>query len=183
MPTERLSGKQHRRTPFTRRDAAILLALAGLFVVAPIIMTMMRNDRFFQTQNRWRSSIAWDRTWPDLPPSTSRTRLRPGIARAIYAFAGKEADVLEHIPCYCGCVTQGHRSNADCYVKHRSVDARVTEWNDHGLTCPLGPDITGDVMLWREQSRPMATIRRDIENEYSRRGPATPTPWPEGEPK
>jgi len=46
------------------------------------------------------------------------------------------------------------------------------------MTCPVGPDITGDVMLWRKNGTPLLTIRNDIEREYGSRGPATPTPPP-----
>jgi len=38
--------------------------------------------------------------------------------------------------------------------------------------CPICADITGDVMLWRENGRSLASIRHDVEHEYSSRGPA-----------
>ena len=104
--------------------------------------------------------------------------LREDIARAVYSFAGTKPDVLEHIPCFCGCRLRGHGSVHDCYVKHRSAESVVTEWDDHGLTCALATDITGDVMLWHDQGESLSTIRRRIDQEFGTRGPATDTPLP-----
>lgn len=125
-----------------------------------------------------RVSVSWDPSWPALPALSGARGLRIDEARALYAFAGKNPDVLKHIPCYCSCQSEGHQSNHDCYVGQRSTDGRVIEWNSHGMTCPVGPDITGDVMLWREKGRTLSTIRDDIDHEYGSRGPATPTPRP-----
>jgi hypothetical protein len=117
-------------------------------------------------------------SWLPLPTPTSTATLPADVARAIYTFAGKEPEVLRYIPCYCGCRMQGHHSNHDCFVKRRTTDGRVGEWDVHGLVCPLAPDITGDVMLWHERGRPMSVIRKDIDKEFGHRGPATPTPLP-----
>lgn len=41
-------------------------------------------------------------------------------------------EVLGYIPCYCGCVRDGHRDNFDCYV----AEARVDGWvvlDTHGF--------------------------------------------------
>ena len=41
----------------------------------------------------------------------------PGIVES-YAFAARHPEVLQHMPCYCGCEreTPPHRSNYDCFV-------------------------------------------------------------------
>lgn len=104
--------------------------------------------------------------------------LREDIARALYAFAGTKPAVLQHIPCYCGCVKDGHTSAHDCFVCRRSTTGVVTEWNQHGMVCPLATDITGDVMLWDEQGESLKVIRQRIEREFQSRGPATDTPLP-----
>ena len=36
-----------------------------------------------------------------------------------FAFANKE--LLEQVPCYCGCVAMGHESNYDCYVDDHAL--------------------------------------------------------------
>ena len=123
--------------------------------------------------------MVWDSLWPVLP-ALEPAGLRSDEARALDAFAGRNAEVLTYIACYCGCQSQGHQNNHDCYVSQRSADGRVTEWNGHARTCPVGGDIAADVMLWRETGRSLSSIRDDIDREYRARGPATSTPRPPG---
>lgn len=49
--------------------------------------------------------------WPE---SYQRAR---GEVREAYAYATRHADLLSFMPCYCGCVQDGHRGNYDCYVQ------------------------------------------------------------------
>ncbi len=51
-------------------------------------------------------------------------RAAPEVQEA-YRFAVAHPDVLQFIPCYCGCVNQGHRSNRDCYVREVRADGSV----------------------------------------------------------
>jgi hypothetical protein len=37
--------------------------------------------------------------------------------REAYQFALANKDILENIPCFCGCVEAGHKSNYNCYVQ------------------------------------------------------------------
>ena len=37
--------------------------------------------------------------------------------QATYRFALANKETLRYMPCYCGCVSDGHTSNYDCYVK------------------------------------------------------------------
>lgn len=42
-----------------------------------------------------------------------------------YRFAVANPNVLQYIPCYCGCVNQGMTSNHDCYVQESRSDGTV----------------------------------------------------------
>jgi hypothetical protein len=42
-----------------------------------------------------------------------------------YRFAVANPDVLQYMPCYCGCVNQGHTSNKDCYIDAIRADGLV----------------------------------------------------------
>lgn len=174
----RLSWLRRRDAPRSNLQAAILTGLALALFLALMTVMAVHNERFHKNLGDDWPSLPWDPAWPALPTLSVGGHLRVDVARAIYAFAGTKPQILQHIPCYCGCRSQGHRSNHDCYVKQRSADGRVTEWNNHGLMCPLGPDITGDVMLWHDRGRSLSTIRQDIDREFGSRGPATPTPEP-----
>lgn len=174
------SKRKHRtRTPLSNVQAAVVTAVSFGVMAAVVVASLQRQAQSLQERDEWRKSVSWDPSWPALPALSGARGLRIDEARALYAFAGKNPDVLKHIPCYCGCQSEGHQSNHDCYVGQRSIDGRVIEWSSHGMTCPVGPDITGDVMLWREKGRTLSTIRDDIDREYGSRAPATPTPRPQ----
>ena len=53
-----------------------------------------------------------------LPAEIARMleRLTPE-AKEAYAYALERPDVLEHMPCYCGCGEMGHTSNLSCFVR------------------------------------------------------------------
>jgi diadenosine tetraphosphatase ApaH/serine/threonine PP2A family protein phosphatase len=50
----------------------------------------------------------------------------------LYAFAAKDADTLQWMPCTCGCGSLGHGSNRACYVKAETA-SRVT-FTSHAAT-------------------------------------------------
>jgi hypothetical protein len=45
----------------------------------------------------------------------------PVEVREAYRFAIANRDTLKYIPCYCGCGSEGHTSNASCYFKDSST--------------------------------------------------------------
>ena len=53
-----------------------------------------------------------------LPPDIMKA---PAEVREAYRFAISNRDTLRYIPCYCGCGSTGHTSNASCYVKDSST--------------------------------------------------------------
>jgi hypothetical protein len=55
-----------------------------------------------------------------LPPDIARA---PAEIREAYRFAILNRDTLRYIPCYCGCGSDGHTSNASCYFKDNSTPA------------------------------------------------------------
>ena len=175
-----------RRAPVRRRrdktslsnvQAGVLMAVAGAFMVAMMVMIIVRHDRSLAEWNVAIPSVPCDSSWPSLPVVANVARTLPvDLADDVYAFAGRNPDLLQYVPCYCGCRSQGHRSNLECYVRQHAPYGQVTEWNSHGHTCPVGPDITVDVMLWHQDGTPLSTIRDHIDHEFSSRGPATPTP-------
>jgi hypothetical protein len=50
-----------------------------------------------------------------------------------YRYAAAHPEVLQYIPCTCGCRNTGHRHNGDCYVKERHEDGRIT-FTSHAAT-------------------------------------------------
>ena len=55
-----------------------------------------------------------------------------GETAALYRFARERGDVLQWMPCTCGCEQHGHSSNRSCYVKSETADS--TTWTSHAAT-------------------------------------------------
>jgi len=52
-------------------------------------------------------------------------RQAPQGVRDAYRFAIANRRILAQIPCFCGCGTEGHKSNADCYIKDVKADGSI----------------------------------------------------------
>jgi hypothetical protein len=52
-------------------------------------------------------------------------RRAPAEVREAYRFAIVNRETLRYIPCYCGCGSEGHTSNASCYVKDSSTREKL----------------------------------------------------------
>ena len=68
-------------------------------------------------------------------PFVAQTAGPVDLMRQAYVFAARNPDVLDYVPCYCGCgQSDGHRGNTDCFVESRAPNGAVTEWDIHGMT-------------------------------------------------
>lgn len=56
----------------------------------------------------------------------------PNVQEA-YRSAADNGEVLQYIPCFCGCKNIGHHHNADCYVAERLLGGRIT-FTSHAAT-------------------------------------------------
>jgi hypothetical protein len=52
-------------------------------------------------------------------------RKAPPNVREAYRFAIANRGILQQIPCYCGCGSDGHKNNADCYITDVKPDGTV----------------------------------------------------------
>ena len=51
---------------------------------------------------------------------------------ADYAWAAQHYEELRNIPCYCGCGSVGHTSNATCYYRY-DKNGKILGWDAHAL--------------------------------------------------
>ena len=51
-------------------------------------------------------------------------RASPEVQEA-YRYAVAHPEILQYMPCYCGCVNAGHASNKDCYIDEVRPDGSV----------------------------------------------------------
>jgi hypothetical protein len=98
------------------------------------------------------------------------------VLRDAHIFTADHPEVASYIPCYCGCGSAGHKHNADCFVKGRDPDGRVTEWEPHGVACAVCIDIAVDSMKMRNSGASVTAIRKKVRSEYLPNFPSSETP-------
>jgi hypothetical protein len=99
-----------------------------------------------------------------------KVKSAPVVTQQAYQFAVANPDVMQHIPCYCGCGSMGHTSNYSCYVE--SVDANGTPKFDlHAIGCSICVDITQDAMRLTKEGKSPQVIKLYVDKTYSRFGP------------
>jgi len=97
--------------------------------------------------------------------------------RQVYALAAQHSELLESIPCYCGCGdSAGHRNNLNCFV-HSIEDDGTVVWDDHGTRCNVCLEIALNSVYAQSQGKSVEEIRGMIDRSYQF-GYAKPTPTP-----
>jgi len=120
---------------------------------------------------------------PGALPALPRVPFEPvrpmAVVQQVYEFAARHPEVLQYVPCYCGCERIGHGGNHDCFVKSRAANGRINEWDAHGLGCTICLDVGRDAMTMFNASASVTQIRAAIEKKYALHFPSsTPTPQP-----
>jgi len=96
----------------------------------------------------------------------------------LYQQAAKHQELLENIPCYCGCGdSAGHMNNYDCFVYENKKDGSVT-WDDHATKCGVCLEIAAEAINEYNNGKSIKEIRKMIDEKY-KEGYAEPTPTPE----
>ena len=76
--------------------------------------------------------------------------------RAAYEVAKDIPEVLEQLPCFCGCMTSfGHKNNLFCFK------------DQHGSGCTICQDIALDARKMHDQGMAIAQIQETIKAKYS----------------
>jgi Protein of unknown function with PCYCGC motif len=75
----------------------------------------------------WRGSEAAEHRYRLAPENVLPVDIAaaPATVREAYRFAIANRDTLRYIPCYCGCGSEGHTSNASCYLKDSSTTPKL----------------------------------------------------------
>ena len=88
--------------------------------------------------------------------------LSPGMfgdekTRAAYQTAKDIPEVLEQLPCFCGCMSSfGHKNNLFCFK------------DQHGSGCDMCQNIALEARKLHDQGMAIAQIRENIKTRYSR---------------
>ncbi len=105
----------------------------------------------------------------DMP---SEVRTAPITVQESYQFAVANPEILEQIPCYCGCGAMGHTSNYSCYAEGTEASGE-TILDGHALGCTICVDITQDTMRLLTQGKSITEIQAYVDQRYSQYGPPT----------
>jgi hypothetical protein len=95
----------------------------------------------------------------------------PVATQQVYQFAFANKDVLEHIPCYCGCKEIEHKNNYDCYVDGQAANGQLA-YDPHALNCQVCVDITQAALRLTREGKSPGAIKTYIDRQYSRFGPS-----------
>jgi hypothetical protein len=80
----------------------------------------------------------------ELPHAVHRSG---GMTAASYHAALQMPQLLEQVPCTCGCMgVLGHRHNRDCYIDEVYRDGSV-RYSTHGIGCAVCQAITRDTLV------------------------------------
>jgi hypothetical protein len=122
---------------------------------------------------------------PDLPPLPASivNAARPvEMTKAAYEFAARHPEVMNYVPCFCGCERPGlgHQGNHDCFVAARDDAGDVTAWEPHGLGCQVCIDVGFQARQMFARGASVHEIRTAIDQAYAGATLHTPTPMPPG---
>lgn len=98
--------------------------------------------------------------------------------KIIYRAVAENQELLEHIPCYCGCGRSvNHSHNYHCFIYENKEDGSVV-WNDHATRCQVCLDIAADSIVEYKNGKTVAEVRELIEEKYDGQGYPEPTHTP-----
>ncbi|HJW91825.1 MAG TPA: PCYCGC motif-containing (lipo)protein [Anaerolineales bacterium] len=95
----------------------------------------------------------------------------PAVVSQAYQFAAANPEVVQQLPCYCGCGSMGHTSNYDCYIAGVEASGAIT-YDPHALGCSICVDITQDAMRLLRQGKTVPEIRAYVDATYAKYGPS-----------
>lgn len=93
----------------------------------------------------------------------------PVAVQEAYQFNASNPDIMQDIPCYCGCGDIGHTSNYDCYISEVDASGKIT-FDNHALGCSICVDITQDVMRMLRDGKTPQDARAYVDATYSKYG-------------
>ncbi|HEU0237196.1 MAG TPA: PCYCGC motif-containing (lipo)protein [Candidatus Limnocylindrales bacterium] len=95
-----------------------------------------------------------------------------------YAFALTRPDLLQYMPCYCGCVAMDHRSNLDCFLRPRQAGMGIS-FEEHASYCVVCVDTALMAKRMLAEGASFGAIRQAVDASFGDTGaPGTNTELP-----
>ena len=122
-------------------------------------------------------------TMPTAEQVSTTWKARPAYVTALpsewqqaYAFALARPDVLQWLPCYCGCEGMGHRSNLDCFFQKRETG--VFQYEEHASYCDICVKTANMASQMLREGATMVQIRAAVDATFGGSAPGTDTALP-----
>ena len=156
-------GDSTAAAPTTVAAPASTAAAVAVVPVVPMgAMTMPTADEV---------AAAWD-------ARPAYVRALPDAGQAAYAYALARPDVLQWLPCYCGCGGMGHGSNLDCFFARREEQGTFT-YEEHGSYCNICVETATLASDMIRQGSTITQIRAAVDSTFGGGAvPGTDTPLP-----
>lgn len=129
---EQNMGKAKRIKQRRKRQRWVIPSAVGLLAIGSAVAFITWSDQGISTGGTRRRAPGdrYETVAADQLPLFAKGSSKVEQA---YQYAAAHPDVLQYIPCFCGCGNIGHRHNADCYVQERHADGRIT-FTSHAAT-------------------------------------------------
>lgn len=102
----------------------------------------------------------------------------PADWQGAYSFALARPDVLQWLPCYCGCAGIEHRSNLDCFFVRREVKGTF-QYEEHASYCDICVETANLAQQMLRDGASMVQIRAAVDAQFGGgAAPGTDTPMP-----
>lgn len=97
------------------------------------------------------------------------------LIQQAYRVAADHKDLLDWIPCYCGCgEVASHKNNKNCFIKEVMEDGTVV-WDDHGTRCNICIETAVLSAKMQQEGKSAKEIRAWIDENYNSSIYAKPT--------
>jgi len=124
----------------------------------------------FQLPSQAQVTAAWDAR-PDY------VKVLPAAWQEAYAYALARPDVLQWLPCYCGCVAMDHRSNLDCFFQRREVAGNFS-YEEHASYCDVCIETANLASSMLLDGSSIVQVRAAVDDMFGDLAPGTDTPLP-----
>lgn len=94
-----------------------------------------------------------------------------------YAYAFHNPQIVQWMPCYCGCARMDHRSNLDCYLKG-GVPGQGAQFEEHASYCDICVKITLETKQLIAQGKSLREVRQAVDEAFGGQVAGTPTQLP-----
>ena len=128
----------------------VILGLVAILIIAGIAWNSLRGSKESSEQSVAALSAE----------VLSPTLFNDEKTRASYQVAKDIPEILEQLPCFCGCMTSfGHKNNLFCFK------------DQHGSGCEICQDIALDARKMHDQGMSIAQIQDNIKSKYAKYQP------------